>query len=222
MRRALVVSSAVMASWLVMGCSDPSPSSESISEPIVLTLQANGTDFGKYQTFFLRPQISEVNDDGTVGVLDPQTAQPLLDTTEQNMVARGYRKADRQSDADLAVEMLHTENISSAVSCYSWWDPFYWGYPAYGYYPYYGSCDSTTWKSNLLATVIVDLTPAKSGPTLTPAQVLGDAAPPPPSNKLGGIWFSGVYGVELSSAETRNGINQAFIQSPYLTSSANR
>src|SRR5678815_563896 len=106
---------------------------------------------------------------------------------------------DSQSDADLAVEMLHTETITNAVSCYSWWDPFYWGYPAYSYYPYYGTCDSATWKSNLLATVIVDLTPAKSAPSLTPAQVISDASAPPPANKLGGIWFSGVYGVSLQS-----------------------
>jgi hypothetical protein len=221
-RRSLVGSAAVIATWLMMGCSDSTPSSESVSDPVVLTLQANQTDFGKYQTFFLKPQVSELNEDGTVGVLDQTTAQPLLDATQKNMVARGYKAVDRQADADLAVEMLHTTNISSSVTCYSWWDPFYWGYPAYGYYPYYGSCDSTVWKSGLLATVLVDLTPAKSGPSLTPGQVLGDAAAPPPSNRLGGVWFSGIYGVDLTSIEARTGIDQAFAQSPYLTSSAGR
>jgi len=222
MRAGLFGAGAVIASWLVMGCSEPTPSSEAISDPVVLTLQANQVDFGKYQTFFLKPQITTLDDTGAAGTVDPQTAQSLLDTTTQNMVARGYRAADRQSDADLAVEMLYTQSVSSAVTCYSWWDPYYWGYPAYGYYPYYGSCDSTVWKSGLLATVIVDLTPAKSGPSLTPGQVISDAAAPPPTNRLGGIWFSGVYGVELTSIEARTGIDQAFAQSPYLTSSAGR
>jgi hypothetical protein len=205
-----------------MGCSEPTPSTEAVTDPVILTLQASGTDFGKYQTFFLRPQITSVDDSGATGSVDAQTAQPLLDTTQQNLVARGYRQVDRQSDADLAVEMLYAQSISNAVTCYSWWDPYYWGYPAYGYYPYYGSCDSTVWRSGLLATVIVDLLPAKSGPSLTPGQVISDAAAPPPTNRVGGIWFSGVYGVELTSLDARTGIEQAFVQSPYLTSSAGR
>jgi hypothetical protein len=223
MRRVLVGSAAVIAAWLVTGCSDPTPSSESVTEPVVLTLQANQVDFGKYQTFFLKPQIDQLSDAASTGAVDPKTAQPLLDATTQNMTARGYRAVDRQSDADLAVEMVYTQSVSSSVTCYSWWDPYYWGYPAYGYYPYYGSCDTTVWKSGMLATVIVDLTPAKSGTNVGQNQVIGgDAAAPPAAGKLGGIWFSGVYGVDLSSADALGGINQAFAQSPYLTSSAKR
>lgn len=226
MRQSLLGTGAVLVALLMAGCSEPSPSSESITQPVVLTLQAANTDFGKYQTFYLRPEIRDISDSGTSATLDAKTAQPILNQTQQNLTARGYRSVNQKADADLAVEMIHVTNVSTAVTCYSWWDPYYWGYPAYAYYPYYGSCDSSTWKSNLLATVIVDVSRARSTPTVSPNAVVGDAgarstagtdgAVVNPSQQVGGIWFSGIYGVDLSSVEITSAIDEAFNQSPYL------
>src|ERR1041385_664975 len=224
--------SVVLAAWsLLAGACTSVPSAEvRAGEPIILTLQAPKSDFGKYRTFFLKPQIPSFTDQGQ-DTIDQSTAQPFLDATRNNLIARGYREADRQTDADLAVEMMFAKNVSSSVWCYSWYDPYYWGYPAWSYYPYYGSCDTTVWRSGLLATIIVDLTPARVSPggNQVKAAIAGDASSlpgidsgttAPSSSQVPGVWFSGVYGVELAAQTTLAGIDQAFAQSPYLVSSS--
>ena len=198
----------------VTGCGAPPPTEDLLNEPVVLTKYAPQVDFGAFHTFYLRPEIRTLNDDGSADVVDSDKAQPLLDTTEQNLVARGYRAVEK-ADAELAVELDYLAIVSSATWCYSWWDSSYWGYPGWGYYPYYGGCGTDIWRSDLLVTHIVDLTKAQ-----TPDEGEGGADGGP--TKVPGIWLSGVYGVELNARDGQDGINQAFAQSPYLSSAGSK
>jgi len=182
----------------------------------VLTKHAPKVDFGGFQSFHLRPEIRTLNDEGELAPMDQDVADVLLDATADNLTARGFT-AVAPTEAELAVEMLYLDFITTSVWCYSWWDYYYWGYPGWGYYPYYGSCDGTAWRSGLLVTVAVDLTAAREDPIGGGGGAGGEGGGGDSSlRQFPGIWFSGVYGVELTSREAVDGINQAFSQSPYL------
>jgi len=190
-----------------------------MSQSIVLTKYAPGANFGAFHTFFIRPEIRILADNDMTEVVDDALAAPLVAQTAQNLIARGYEQVDDKADAELGVEMVFVHSVHSAVSCYSWWDPDYWGYPGWGYYPYYGGCSGTTWRAGTLATMIVDLTPARNE-----GGEGGEAGAESGDKLLSSIWFSGVYGVEsafgdASLARAHEGIDQAFAQSPYLMTS---
>jgi hypothetical protein len=224
---------------VVTGCVPATPSAESLESSIVLTKRAPTADFKAFKTFFLRPEIRQLTSEGQDTVLDDTYAAPLLAETQKQLTSRGYVSVDVKSDADLAVEMLYVTSEWVATSCYSWWDPYYWGYPGWGYYPYYGGCSASTWKSSTLATLLTDLTPARSSTAQNGAAAYGnaddsgaadagrdaggaaDAEPDGEPRVVGGIWFSGIYGIVFSASDSLqrglDGIKQAFVQSPYVT-----
>jgi hypothetical protein len=227
-RRLLLLAGAAMAGF-ISGCSSPPPSEARLNDSIVLTKHAPKADFGAYHTFFIRPEIRVLADEGTTEPIEDRYAAPLLAATTAHLIARGYEQVDVKSDAELAVELDYVRSVSSAVACYSWWDSDYWGYPAWGYYPYYGGCASATWRAGTLATMIVDLTPARNdagngGEGGASDGEEGAAGAGPGQKLLSAIWFSGVYGVENDYTDAiveraRQGIDQAFAQSPYLATS---
>jgi len=208
MRRVWLNLSAVLG-LLVVSCGSPPPSEELLSQSVVLTKYAPNADFASFHTFFLRPEIRTLGDDGEVDTVDPEKAQPLLDATESNLVARGYQPVAKD-EAELAVELDYLAVVSSATWCYSWWDSGYWGTSGSGYYPY--GCGTDVWRSDMLATHIVDLTDAQTNPDGSDGGAGGTPA------NFSAIWFSGVYGVGLDSRDAQKGIDQAFAQSPYLAS----
>jgi Domain of unknown function (DUF4136) len=194
---------------LLAGCAAPPPDSDR-DQSIVLTKHAHNVDFPQYKTFFLRPEIRTLDDSGELTPIDSAQAQPLLDATAQNLTARGFT-ATSKDEADLAVEMLYTEHISTTYWCYSWFDPGYWGYPG-GYYPYY-DCSAAMWKSNMLSTTISDLLQARAD---TGAGDAGAGGQSGQAGQVSGIWFSGIYGIAITTQQAIDGVNQAFTQSPYI------
>jgi hypothetical protein len=220
-RRLLLLAGAAIAGF-ISGCSSPPPSEARLNDSIVLTKRAPKADFGAFHTFFIRPEIRVLSDDDTAESIEDRYAAPLLAETTEQLIARGYQQVDDKADAELAVELGYVRSVTTAVACYSWWDPYYWGYPAWGYYPYYGGCTSAAWRAGTLATMIVDLTPAKNDDGEEGEE--GAAGAGPGDKLLSTIWFSGVYGVENEYTESiveraRQGIDQAFAQSPYLSTS---
>jgi hypothetical protein len=222
-RRLLLLAGAAIAGF-ISGCSSPPPSEARLNDSIVLTKRAPKADFGAYRTFFIRPEIRKLADDDTDEPVEDRYAAPLLTETTEQLVARGYEQVEDKADAELAVELVYVRSVNTAVACSSWWDPYYWGYPAWGYYPYYGGCTSAAWRAGTLATMIVDLTPAKNDAGEDGEGEAGAAGAGPGDKLLSTIWFSGVYGVENDYTDAiveraRQGIDQAFAQSPYLATS---
>ena len=191
------------------GCAAPPPEADR-DQSIVITKHAHDVDFPQYRTFFLRPEIRTLDDEGELEPIDSAKAQPLLDATERNLTARGFTAATKEQ-ADLAVEMIYTQQISTTYWCYSWYSSSYWGYPG-GYYPAYG-CDTVMWKSNMLSTTISDLTAARDDSSGGEAGAGGQSGQ---GEKVPGIWFSGIYGLAITTQQAIEGVNQAFSQSPYI------
>src|SRR6188472_4100205 len=163
MSRASAARGAVVTSLLATCCAAPPPTSEQLGKSVVVTQRAPGTDFGEFKTYYLRPEVRVLSDDTVTDTVDADVADVLLNQTKKNMNDRGYQEADTQADADLGVEMMGVSAESTSVWCYSWYDPYYWGYPSSYYYPYYGDCSGAQWQSNFLATIVVDLADARGG-----------------------------------------------------------
>jgi len=219
MKRAPLAQGIAVFAGLLGACAAPPPESDRLAESIILTRYAEGTDFSKFKTYYLNPDVRTLDDAGELEPIDPSKAQSLLAAVTKNMTDRGFVAVDKE-DAELGVEMVYVDHVSTATWCYSYWYPYYWGYPAWGYYPYY-PCDTTMWKSGMLSTMMTDLTPALANPNaIGDGDGLGNAGAggggPDGSNILHGIWFSGVYAVSPTLAGGVDGINQAFKQSPYI------
>lgn len=210
-------------------CYSPPAPDERFEDTIVVTSSDENADFATFQTFFVRPEIRVLDDSGesadgaesadpavaadvAVETMPAAMATSVIDTVTQNLIARGYRQAAAKTEADLAVEIVYLRTISSDYYCYYWSDWYYWGYPGYSYYyPY--SCDTAEWRSGMMVTNVVDLKSA--GPPRAAAE-MGNSV-------LRGVWFSGIYGVQIESSSSMQraveGIDQSFEQSPYLTAS---
>jgi hypothetical protein len=211
-------STIMFAAGFLNGCYSPPSASERFEDPVVVTTRDEAADFAGYRTFYVRPEVRVLDESAqssgelatTVSELPVGTAAPLVEETENNLIARGYVQAATRENADLAVELVYLRSVSTAYYCYYWWDWAYWGYSDWYYY-YPDSCSTTAWRSGMLVTHVVDLMDAP--------------APPPGAETAGvlrGVWFSGVYGVEADSTsyvEDRalEGIEQAFTQSPYFS-----
>src|SRR4051812_48168014 len=112
------VGQAILVLALGASCAAPPPDADR-DQSIVITKHAPNVDFPQFRTFFLRPQIRTLDDSGELTPIDSDKAQPLLDATETNLTARGFI-ATTKEQADLAVELLYTEHISTTYWCYSW------------------------------------------------------------------------------------------------------
>jgi hypothetical protein len=208
-------------------CYAPPAPDERFEESIIVTTRDDEAQFGTFQTFFVRPDVRVLDDDELPddddGIIDlPEsetlpiaTALQLVAETEAQLIARGYRQAASIEEAELGVDLVYARNIYTAYYCYYWYDWYYWGYPGYSYYyPY--SCDTTSWRSGMLVTSVVDLSVPMPEPPVEPATV------PQAPGYLRGLWFSAVYGVETGGSDflvdrAVDGIDQAFQQSPYFT-----
>ena len=210
------------------GCYSPPASEEAFQESVVITTHDEQADFTAFKTFFVRPEIRILAEMGAgmSELVPPAVADPLLQATEQNLTDRGYVAAATPEEADLGVELIYLRSIYSATYCYDWWywwDYAYWGYSYY--YPPYVTCDTAAWRSGMVVTNVTD---QMSGNPVMPPPV-DPANPVPPGGAAGelrrGVWFSGIYGVEIDSVQyvaerTIAGIDQAFVQSPYFSTGA--
>jgi Domain of unknown function (DUF4136) len=165
----------------------------------VATYHAPGTDYGAYSTFFLIDSVMHTLPPGTADDIPRTYDQTILTSVENNLEAAGYV---RTLDPLLADIVVQTSLTRQEYMVYYGWGGYYgwdWYWPGY-YPPVYGYSYST-------GTIVVDM-----------ADVVTSTA----SDQVTSVWMAilqGLADVTTGSAtETRirNGINQAFIQSPYL------
>src|SRR5262245_19120332 len=118
MSRALIVSVGAIG-CLLAGCAAPPDDTSNADQSIVITKYASGVDFGDHQTYYLRPQIFTLNDDGDPEPIDEDTAEPLLEATQKNLEARGYVAVaeDDRATADIGVQIMYGDQLNSAQYC---------------------------------------------------------------------------------------------------------
>jgi hypothetical protein len=165
----------------------------------VATYHKPDVTFSGYTTFYLRPVVQHVLPPGGSDDFTRAYDQTILTSVENNLEGLGYVKTTDSANADLAVQTSVTQQ---EYMVYYGWGGYYgwgWGWPGY-YPPVYGYTYTT-------GSVIVDM-----------ADVLKSNE----SNEVQSVWFAvlqGLTGVTTGAStdsRIRTGINQAFIQSPYL------
>ncbi len=139
------------------------------------------------------------NGDTIYEYMKPIYADPILAKIAQNMSNYGWTRVDI---ADQPGMILSPAALSNTTYFYSYWYDWWWGgyYPGWGwYYPPYYTVDSYTTGSMIMT--------------------LADPNADSPINESPTAWIGAVNGVLTGSSDiTRalNGIDQAFVQSPYL------
>jgi hypothetical protein len=185
----------------------------------VVTVQNQAYDYGQNGTYYLVSEVGDLLD----FVSDPYPIPNrkfwedfILFELERNMNQLGYTKVEsRPEDADvvLGAAMVASENWAFAsYGYYPWWGGYGWYY----YYPYTYTTVAVSFATGSLILVMLDPERSRNLSDDNNAGIGGDAG----GDVFGyeAIWAAGLHGIldGVNQAEVRNGIDQAFRQSPYL------
>jgi Domain of unknown function (DUF4136) len=176
---------------------------------VVSTSRAKDANFSSYSTFFISDTISYVsNTNSNDTIITGAAAATIIGEIKSQMTARGYTFVSRSQNPDLGMRALALKSVNAGVVYPpGWW----WGYPGYpggcywGCYPPYYPLPPTVY-SYTVGDFITETFDVKNE----------DA-----NNNLQAIWYIQLSGV-LSSTDATNvnrtveGIQQAFVQSPYI------
>ena len=196
---------------------------------IVQTEKASDVNFGKFSTYFVNDTVFVIggsNDEKTEkwDYEKSTRAKGMIDKVIQNMDERGYTRLERAVDgttpnAQLGLQIVYMQNAYLYYgygynSWYDYWGAWNGGWNWGGYYPGYYSYPLA--YSYSTGSVIVDMMD-----NTAPVKIAAD------SHEEGKpiIWNAYASGL-LSSNKTYNqnvvewSIDQAFDQSPYITSTA--
>lgn len=136
--------------------------------------------------------------------IDPIFAQPMLQRIENNMTARGFTRVEQGEEADMELLPASWSTTTILVSGGYWggywcyWDPYYCGGGWYYPYPVYSSYT-----------------------TGTLVMVIADPQNPATDGSRGLVWTAAINGLLTGSYDANrvlSAIDQAFKQSPYLSS----
>ncbi len=197
----------------IYGCYPKGP--EYIQElDLVLTQYAPDYDFGAQNTYFMPDSISWQTNDRNF-VPDESFEREVLKQIESQMNARGYTRLDSIADTTDLQNPNNPDMVMIVTGIYSentggGWVPVggCWWYPCWGWGGWYGGWVPYTY-SFTTGTVVMDLGDFREGDEITRTFPLS--------------WeglMNGLAGSSSSSNQDRieSGINQAFLQSPYLQS----
>ena len=162
-----------------------------------------GTNFASKQTYAIPDKIMKIDDDliagGDPNFVKDTYAKPMLDKIKQNMSNNGWQLVSKDASPDVLLAPVAYELTTTYYYGGGYWDWWYGGW--YGwYYPYPVTSSYTT--GSLVVTM------------LDPNNESADG-------KMRAVWSFVVNGLlegtttEFNARFTK-GINQAFIQSPYL------
>lgn len=182
---------------------------------MVYTEYDKNADFSSFATFYLPDTIKVLGSKVTnwVGTAFSQddgdpNAEKIITATAVNLEARGYTRIEdpeQRTTADIGIQLSYVEDTyyvtyyNTPYYWYDWWWGYNWG-PAWGYvYPTYSMTYSYQVGSLLGEMIYIDKAASKLYP----------------------VWSFYVVGSMSGSTYTDitravNGVNQAFIQSPYV------
>jgi hypothetical protein len=187
------------AGLMLASCTKYPPSSERLLEDLVVITQYDTkVDFNNYKTYSLPGSIMKITDKDTVAMTG-QTADAVLAQIDKNMQARGFVKAPTAAKPDFGIQVLYYQNTTVYTYTY-YWGGYY--YPYYPYYPVYYS----SYTTGMLNTELVDLKYADETNQRAPVR-----------------WNAFVRGLltgDHTTAEITGKVDQAFIQTPQLVTTA--
>jgi len=124
--------------------------------------------------------------------------RPLLQQIQKNLDERGYTRVNREDKPDVGINVYVLDNFSLYQTVNYSYYPSYYGYSSYYYYPYVSTYASSE------ASLIIEIVDLKN---ITP------------DNKVRVIWTANMgdlYNAVDRNKQSLDGIDQSFVQSPYL------
>lgn len=208
MKKILLISAAVM---LLAACHKEPYPQDSDNEYLVYTSPGKNVNFSQYQTFDIADSLLVIGQTDKPMYSQSNNALALIQAYRINMEKRGFIYTPSNPDADLGIQLTYVIRTERFVQYYD--DPYWWlSYPGYwpsGYWGnwtgfYYPRPVTYTYTTNALLADIVNLTTEQDG---QPLEVL---------------WTSYIGGAAGSSIQSdikrmEAAVDQAFVQSPYLT-----
>ena len=168
-------------------------------------------DFAAFSTYYLPDSILLIGNADKTEYWKDADAQQIIATVAANMMAAGYSRTNDKAAADVGLQMSYVRRVTYFVGYdnpYWWWyypyywTPGYWGDWLGWHYPYgvyYG------YTAGSLLTEMLDLEADQQS-----------------GKKLPVIWDSFAGGLltgdsSLNLQRTLDAVEQAFVQSPYLS-----
>ena len=192
-------------------CQTEPDSATLIDEMVVSTNYDPEADFAAYTTYAIPTDtigfVTNTNSSDTI-ITYPESSFPrnVLNAIRSNLDARGYTRVDKSEDPDLGINVMvvNDYNVFQEVvypNSYGYPGNYYPGYYGYGSYYYYPYVNTYAYNTGVLIIEMVDLKNRT------------------PDNKVAVVWdayLGDLYSTIDREAQSARGIEQAFIQSPYL------
>jgi hypothetical protein len=184
---------------------------------LVYTSPGKGVNFTQFQTFDIADSLLVIGQSDKPMYSQSNNALALIQAFRTNMEKRGFIYTPSNPDADLGIQLTYVIKTERYVQYYD--DPYWWlDYPGYwpsGYWGnwtgfYYPRPVTYTYTTNALLTDIVNLT--------------GEEESGKPLEILWTSYIGGPAGASLQGDIKRMeaAIDQAFVQSAYLTSTQSK
>lgn len=194
----------------LLACQPEQDTLKLLDELVVSTSYDPVIDFSAYSTYSMAiDTIGFVSNrspnDTIITHQESDFPRPVLQTIESNLNNLGYTRVAKDQDPDwrINVYLINDYNLFQEVYYPSYYYPSYYGY-GYGYGSYYGYPYVNTYATNTGSLVIEIL----------------DLRNVTPDNKIKVIWsaYAGdVYNTIHLIEQSVKAIDQAFVQSPYLS-----
>jgi hypothetical protein len=214
MKKILLISAAVM---LLAACHKEPYPQDGDNQYLVYTSPGKGVNFTQFQTFDIADSLLVIGQSDKPMYSQSNNALALIQAFRTNMEKRGFIYTPSNPDADLGIQLTYVIKTERYVQYYD--DPYWWlDYPGYwpsGYWGnwtgfYYPRPVTYTYTTNALLTDIVNLT--------------GEEESGKPLEILWTSYIGGPAGASLQGDIKRMeaAIDQAFVQSAYLTSTQSK
>lgn len=201
------IAAIILITAVMMSCETQPDNERLLDDLVVSTNYDQGALFGSYVTYAIPTDtigfVSNTNPNDTILVSQTSDNYPraVLTQVMSNLNDRQYTRVDRKENPDLGVNVYVVKdlNLSQQVVYPNYYYPSYYGYGSYYSYPY---VNTYAYNTGALVIEIVDLKNVT------------------PDNKVKVIWsayMGDVYSTIDVARQSTDAIDQAFVQSNYLT-----
>ncbi len=199
-----------VVSFISWSCQTEPDSAKLIDQMVVSTNYDPDANFENYTTYAIPTDTIGFisNNSSDTIIVSPESGFPrhVLTAIKRNMDDRGYTRVARNEDPDVGVNVMVVNdfNLFQEVvypGYYGYPGNYYSGYYGYGSYYYYPYVNTYAYNTGVLIVEIVDLKNRT------------------PDNKVKVVWdayMGDVYSTIDREVQSKDAIDQAFVQSPYL------
>jgi hypothetical protein len=200
----------ILIAGLGSACQTEPDSAMLIDQMVVSTNYDPEADFTAYATYAIPTDnigfVSNNSSDTIITSPESEFPHEVLSAIKQNLEARGYTRVNRNESPDLGVNVMvvNDYNVFQEIVYPNYYGSpggYYSGYYGYGGYYSYPYVNTYAYNTGVLIIEVVDLKNRT------------------PDNKVKVVWdayLGDVYSTIDRIAQSTNGIEQAFIQSPYI------